>query len=379
MWLCSGLGLLCLLVTYASLCPDARAQPGAGSPVIIGVNDGSGWGAADSARFEQLGITSDRVEAGERPSVAETVAQGWRNDLVIVGNVDDEEPLYEVDIPTWTREALAQVQEAVADGQTLLEVGNEMYLKGPRCGGCGRRIEPVKYAEMFVSLSRAVQAAHIPGVQLIFDGYGDYQEVEGKPWSQVWSGGGWIADAVRAEPELRSRVDGFAMHPYGEAGENRQNDSGTLGLRVQHEQAVALGFEHTDFYATEYGVAIEGKPDPSSLAQQAHEIEAVYRELIAFGYVKGIWYFQTHDDPSGEWGLIEPQESGQSPFIGRPSLRVLAAFAQESLERGGGGEAPALVTSGSGPTETVELASTGIDYHLHLQLTALPWSNGSYD
>ncbi len=49
-------------------------------------------------------------------------------------------------------------------------------------------------------------------------------------------------------------------------------------------------------------------------------------ELIGYGYVKGVWYYQTHDDGTGKWGLIEPQESGESPFVARPSLEALANF-----------------------------------------------------
>jgi len=383
-WPPRGLGRsLALILLMTGVCAVGVAPASASSPpgepaVIIGVNDGSGWGPADSARLHELGLNSERIVAGQQPSITESIAAGWTQDLVIAGNVDDEQPLAAVDIPAWTREALAQVEEAASSGVKLIEVGNEMYLKGPACAGCKRRAEPARYAEMFLSLARAVRDAHVAGVKLLFDSYGDFEEGEGGPWSQVWSGGGWLAAAVGAEPELRSLVGGFGMHPYGEAGENRANDSGPLALWVQHAQAVSLGFEHTDYYATEFGVQVEGQPNPSSLARQAQAIEAVYRELIGYGFVKGVWYYQTHDDDTGQWGLVEHQETGQSPFIGRPSLAVLSGLAERFQSPSSAGEAE-LTSSGSGAETRVDLGASGIVYHPRLQFARLPWLSGPYD
>jgi sugar lactone lactonase YvrE len=306
-------------------------------PVTIGVNDGSGWGPADAEKFVALGIKSERLEApgtsGGSGSIAEYVktsqSNGFTNDIVTVGNTPDTEPLSTVNISTWTAATVKQVEEAAENGVKLFEVGNEMFLKGPRCQGCRQQKEPVKYAEMFVSLSKAVDAAGITGVKLLFDSFGDYEEYEGGPWSQACCGGGWLATAERAEPELLQRVAGFTMHPYGEAGGNLENDWGPGALKVEHDQAVSLGFENTEYYATEFGVELDtgGVTGSSSPADQAEKIRAVYAELIGYGFVRGIWYYQTHDDGTGKWGLIEPQESGSSPFLPRPSLEVVSSFA----------------------------------------------------
>jgi hypothetical protein len=320
---------MCYLALGVSLGSSTALAAATEPSIIIGVNDGSGWGPADSAKFHEFGFTSERLEAGgPYTTIAESTALGWTDDTVIVGNTDDEEPLRSVNIPEWTANTLAQVKEEASYGVTLLEVGNEMYLKG-YCEDCYQQKEPAKYAEMFVSLSKAVEAAGIKGVKLLFDSFGNYEETEGGKLSQISHGGGWLATAEKAEPELLKRVAGFTMHPYGEAGENKENDWGPGALKAEHEQAVSLGFENTEYYVTEFGVQLDvgGVTGSTSLANQAEKIKAVYNELIGDGFVKGIWYYQTHDDGTGKWGLIEHQESGSSPFVPRPALEVVSHFA----------------------------------------------------
>jgi hypothetical protein len=136
--------------------------------VIIGVTGGTSWGEPDSLKFRENGFASERLNANPgHTTIAESIALGWKNDLVIVGNTNDEEELSKVNISKWTEETLAQVKEQAAHGVTLMEVGNEMFLKGPRCGECYQQKEPARYAEMFVSLSKAVEEAGITGVKLL--------------------------------------------------------------------------------------------------------------------------------------------------------------------------------------------------------------------
>lgn len=304
--------------------------------VIIGINDGSGWGPADAKQFVARGITSERFAGtgyagGLSGSIAELLkrseADGFSDDVVIVGNTPDEEQLSAVNVPAWTAASLKQVEEAADNGARLLEVGNEMYLKGPQCNGCYQQAEPARYAEMFVALSKAVEAAGVKGVTLLFDSYGNYRESEGGPLSKVCCGGGWLAAAVTAEPELLERVGDFTMHPYGLAGSNKRDDLGPDALKTEREQAVSLGFENTEYYVTEYGVQVQGATTAASLNLQAERIRAAFTELIGFGFVKGIWYFESHDDITGRWGVIENQKSAEAPFIARPSLEVVSDFA----------------------------------------------------
>ena len=311
--------------------PPTGPQPN----VIIGLSDGSGWGPSDSRRFLEGGISSERVEAGgQSAKIAESIADGWRNDTVIVGNTPDGQPLSTVNIPEWTARALAEVREAAAHGVTLLEVGNETVLKGTKVNANGETIhqsEPAKYAEMFMSLANAVNAAGIKGVKLLFSSDGDYQRPD-KTWSQMSRGGGWVADALKAEPGLISRVDGFVSHPYGRAHTTTPEHGGPGGMEDQHANVVALGFQHTDYYLTEYGVqwtpGQEGPINAPTQALQAAWIKEAYEEFVALPYVRGIWYYQSHDDGTGAWGLIEPQLNGLSPFIPREALGVVEGFAK---------------------------------------------------
>ncbi len=355
------LGLIAFLLLG---CARAFAIP---PSIIIGLNDGSGWGSPDSAKFHERGFTSERIEAGGPfTKIKESSELGWKNDMVIVGNTNDETPLASINVAEWTKETVAQIKEQMTYGVTLFEVGNEVFLKG-YCGeGCYQQKEPAKYAEMFVALSKALETEKITGAKLLFDSYGDYETSNGGPWSQVCCGGGWLATAAKAQPELLKRVSGFTMHPYGEAGGNQENDWGPGALKVEHEQAVSLGFEHTDYYATEFGVKLNegGTSGSSSLANQAERITAVYSELIGFGYVKGIWYYQSHDDGSGKWGLIEPQAGGESPFEPRPALEAVANFAL--TYEGPNTEAATSLTS-SGAKLNGSVNPEGSETHYHFE------------
>ena len=321
---------LALLVCVLALVPCAPAL--ANSPVIIGLTGGSSNGKEDSTKFKEDGLTSERLNANDgEAAINRSLEYGWSNPVVMVGNTQDTEPLRTINVATWTETALAQVKWLAARGITLLEVGNEMYLKGPRCTGCYQQKEPAKYAEMFVSLSRAVEEAKISGVKLLFNSYGDYQEREGGGFSCVCGGRGWLGDALKAQPELKKRIADFTMHPYGEKAENSANDLGPQALYVEHKQAVELGFEHTDYYVTEFGVELEapGPEGSKSPEDQAERIRGVYEELIGFGFVKGIWYYGALDNSTGKWGLIEPQPTETSPFVPRPALGVVSSFAKQ--------------------------------------------------
>ncbi|HEV3048301.1 MAG TPA: hypothetical protein VGY13_13185 [Solirubrobacteraceae bacterium] len=295
---------------------------------IVGTNGAYCCSARREAKFvrnsEALvsgGIASDRIEATDD---AETESEsthgnslelasefGFLNNDVIVGNTNDWQRLSTVSTASWVKQALGQVERAAAYGNTLMEVGNEMWLKG-ECGECA---EPVKYAEMFVALSkeaqRAKQAGALPAdVKLLFDLTGDY---DGS--SRIGERRGWLGDALKAQPELKSRIEGFTFHPYDLEGRtlaeeetvpSYQYDYGLRGLKADYQEAIELGVEHTNVFATEFGICrnkpyegrtCETRGAPKSEAEDEQQAETVYDELLdgsLFPEVKGLWWFPSY-------------------------------------------------------------------------------------
>ena len=67
-------------------------------------------------------------------------------------------------------------------------------------------------------------------------------------------GAGWIPGAVKAQPSLKTLIDGFTNHPYGLAHENSGGKWGPGAMEQMHGEAVADGVANTSFYVTEFGV-----------------------------------------------------------------------------------------------------------------------------
>lgn len=294
--------------------------------VIIGVNGGSGWGPEDASKLIALGITSERqgfepgsltIEASA--PIAQSLANGFKRNAYIVGNINDNLPLTSAALSsTWISSLVAQAKAAVAGGQAaVLELMNEPYLKGHGVW------EPVTYAKLYLAAKQALGIAGIT-VPLGFVMMGDYQRAD-KSWSQVPGGGGWIGDAVAACPELKAQIDCLISHPYGKRGANSGNCWGPGAMEVQHAQAVALGIQRTDVYVTEVGLqykpgVTDALTEPTEAAQAA-AIDAVLGQLTLLPYVKGIWYYNVHDDGTGTFGLVN------SPWTPRPALAVVAKYA----------------------------------------------------
>ena len=293
-------------------------EPAPTSKAIIGLVGGSGWGPAIAKKVIAAGFVSERLEAGSPwTTLKESYENGFRNDQVIVGNTPDETKLSAVEITPWVAKTLEQVKEAASYNYTLLEVGNEMYAKGGQA-------EPVRYAEMYMALTQAVERAGIHGVTLIFDSFGDYKTASGEE-SLLAAGRGWLGDALKAEPALKTLVPAFSSHPYCLPGVKYDgHDWGIEGLEAQRADAVTLGFAHPDYYATEYGEE-DQSPGAANPQQQAEHIKWAYEELLSQPYVKGIWYYQLHDDGTGHWGLV----SGS--YEPRPALAVVEGFLHQSL------------------------------------------------
>ena len=324
------------VTTYPALAQE-RAAPEA----IIGVNDALGLGDNLAETVFAAGFTSDRIEPlvhgrdvsyENTPQIASEL--GFLDNAVVVGNINNGGPreqeaslaewATEPRLKEWTARAVGEVEEAARYGNTLMEVGNEMFLVATIKGS--KYPQPKAYAQMYVSLSKAVDGAKTrtegykmpAAVKLLFNLFGEYEESNGKSSQIHLSTGeyhGWLGDALEAPggagKELRARIEGFTFHPY----ETRVHDSngnwapaaeaghdwGTSGLKYDYAEARDLGFEDLPVYATELGFTTSG-------AVQAAEAKAEYEELLSFPEVKGIWYFAAGPETEEKTGLFEGSE-----------------------------------------------------------------------
>jgi hypothetical protein len=327
------------LCPQAVTCGDSGPAPKPAYPeVIIGVNDALGRGDELAEAIFAAGFTSDRIEPlvlgrdvshENTPGIASEL--GFIDNSVTVGDVNhggprNSEPSLsewatEPKLKEWTARALGEVEEAAKYGNTLMEVGNEMFLVAAVKESTYP--QPKAYAQMFVSLSRAVDEAKrrtagykLPAaVKLLFNLFGEYEESEDN-WSKIRLSAheyhGWLGDALEAPGrvgnELRTRVEGFTFHPYetrvrqsdGEWAPAKEpgHDWGTSGLSYDYAEARDLGFGDLPVYATELGFTTSG-------AVQAAEAKAEYEELLSFPEVKGIWYFAAGPETEEKTGLFE--------------------------------------------------------------------------
>lgn len=295
------------------------------SKIVIGANGASGWGPEDAKKLVALGFKGDRVElGGPYTTMVDAAANGLHQTTVIVGNTDDATPLSAVPILIWVEKTVAEIRAEVmpyASSVTLLECMNEPYLKGTRQEGSKwvpNTHEPFIYAQMYLALKAALRNAGIM-LPLGWCTSADYKLPSGA-WSQLDGGAGWNGDAIRQYPELLTEIDCIVAHPYGLAHADNGEHTGPGGMEDQHAQLVKFGVKNTDFYITEYGVQAAGT-STDALAEQEANITAAYLQFTKLPYVKGIWYYQVHDDGTGKWGLVT------SPWTPRPSLEAVASFA----------------------------------------------------
>jgi hypothetical protein len=305
---------------------DAHTHGDAGGPAgndaglpektIIGTNDGSGWGEDPAATITGGHITWDRVEVGGGYTVAQAVGFGFHV-LAIVNNPDDCTPLSQIDPATWGQGVVTQIQ--ANPGIRLAEAGNEMYLKGTSGNGCAGSTgygDPQQYGAMYLAAVKAMSAAGLD-IPLLFNLTGDYDTASG--WSQDAIHGGWLRDAVEATPGLGAAIlaNGVTTHPYGAVGENTADYAGTAAVAAQEVVAQAVLGGVPVFYITEFGydMSICGQSAGACSQQdQASKMQAAYEVFLADPRIRGIWWYQSHDDGTGQFGYMNNDNSTRSSF-----------------------------------------------------------------
>ena len=305
---------------------DGHTESGSlATSIAIGANDGSGWGASPATTIVRGHITWERVEIGGDVTVADSIGNGFQV-LAIVNNPDDCTPLGQIDPATWAEGVVSQIK--ANPGMRFAEAGNEMYLKGTTGNGCAgstQYADPQHYGAMYLAAIQAMSTAGV-AMPLLFNMTGDYNTAKG--WSQDANGGGWLRDAVNANPGLGAAIlaNGVTTHPYGGIGQNTDGDSsGTGAVAAQEAVAKTVLGGIPAFYITEFGFDLSRCGTPSgacSQADQANEMQEAYDVFLADPHVKGIWWYQSHDDSSGSWGFMNNDNST------RPSFDTLSAIAK---------------------------------------------------
>ena len=277
---------------------------------IIGVNGATGWGPEIAGKILAAGIRSERLTFAPGSTAMENCATpaaskalGFSQQTVIIGNIEDGAPLSSINLATYLPTCLAQAQLAVAAGCTMLEHGNELYLKA------GLR-EPVRAAQVYVALRQYLREH---GITLPL-GFGSF------------GGANWLPAAAAGAPAVKE-ADALVIHDYGKAGSLFwENSAGADAIKVQQAEAQRLGFVNANrWWITEAGIKFtpgvtDLDTEPTEAAQAA-AIHAAYLEWTALPYVERIDYYQVHDDGTGHFGLVN------SPFTPRPAFGVVASFA----------------------------------------------------
>jgi hypothetical protein len=288
--------------------------------VIIGTNDAAGWGPRAARTILHGHITWNRVELGHRYNMLGISLREGFKVLGIVGNPDDATPLSAVNPSRWGAEVVSELESD--RGVSIAEAGNEVYLKG-------NVAEPIQYGLMYLAAVEDMHAAglHVP---LLFDMTGDIplgSWADPGGWSEDAKGGGWLRDAVTGVPGLAAAIlaNGISVHPYGAVGENSHDDSGSAAVAAEESVAKAVLGSIPPFYVTEIGFDLSrcgATLGACSERQQASKMQAAYSALLADPHVGGIWWYQSHDDGTGDFGFMD---SSSRP---RPSFNTLSSIAK---------------------------------------------------
>jgi hypothetical protein len=301
--------------------PTTTTPPPTPTPTgkIIGTNDGAGWGPAAAKTILAGNITWNRVEIGSEDNPIAASEQEGFHTLAIVGNIEDNTPLSQIEPNAWAKTVVAQLQ--ANPGITIAEAGNEMYLKG-------NIANPIQYGRMYLAAVNAMKAAGI-NKPLLFDMLGDYPTPNWtSPTGESWDseGGGWLPTAVKNVPGLASAIlaNGIGTHPYGALHENGTDSYGVEAVAAQESVAKNVLGGIPPIYITEFGYDLSrcGQVDGAcSQEEQASKLKAAYEVFLADPHVDGIWVYQSHDDSTGQYGYMNNNNTT------RPAFNIISAFA----------------------------------------------------
>jgi hypothetical protein len=215
------------------------------SPVMQGVNDIGGWGSSFAKTFTNAGFHGDRIAfllANGTNAQYETQATDQSYGInTLMANLDvttsislscKAMPNNCVTPSAYANWAYSVIK--ISPSLKYWDVMNEAYYKGYTNGVFAA--DPVDYGADYLALYNMVEGkdsgiAAIPGQVLMFNDFGDYCYTNGvtepnnsctstgNHFSADATGGGWLHDAVAANPGLAAAIasEALSVHPYGNA------------------------------------------------------------------------------------------------------------------------------------------------------------------
>ena len=355
-------GLLALAGGILIFASSSINTPVNSNNTIIGLNNASKMGASVAKTITNGGVKWTRIEDGADPvdTVANADAEGLKTDI-IVGNDSNSTPLDQINLASWVSETVAEVSDRASDPNVgLYEVMNEPVAKGN-----GNEGDPVTYGKMYLALYNTLIADNIH-VKLLFADTGDYKKActngcsGGYTWSQDANGGGWMRDAVNANPGLAQAIlaNGVTTHVYGDGSptENDADDTGIAAVAAEENVAKTVLGAIPDFYITETGFSIgAGSPSVPDQATQASLLNAQYTAYLADPHIKGIWVYTIDDDGSGNFGVFNSDGSPRPAFT---EVMVPVASSGSSGGGGGGGDTTPPTVSVTAPASGATVSGT---------------------
>lgn len=304
----------------------AAGAPGRdANAVIVGANHVKWSGNESGARA--VGLLDDRFSfsfgsdtaAATITGIRDVIAAGFRP-LVVLDTADNTllSALSATDYARWVSDVVSGVGPTAV---TAWEIINEPDLKG------GRAL-PAAYAALWEAAYAAISAlgSHSPVLAYYV---GDYLLSDGRTWSQVASGRGWLVDALAARPAIRSEIEGLSIHPYGPIPPNAVvadqdapgGNGGWLRLPRGREVALRLGID-VPWWVTEVG-AKSGDIGEDGQAKAAARYLADVRSWSS--WLRGIYWFQYSDVGFPTYGLVGDTTVDYRP---KPALSAWVAAAR---------------------------------------------------
>jgi hypothetical protein len=246
--------------------------------------------------FTNIGVTWTRLDVGDGSdisSVTTALSHGMKPLVIYSG---DSQWLAGVSPATAASQVLALAQKILPLGLNEIEFGNEVY-----------------YGETAQTYAAQYDAAHAAlagtGVRLLAvatavqsgaAGYGDPT---------------WIPDFIHALPGGPGEVDAWTIHPYGPMTGLLNGSWGWKTVKDWHTIAVAAG-SAAPWYVTEVGQCLGGSGCnvPVSQQTQATDITQYLNELSQTPWVVFFDEYTCRDDSTGDWGLLNSDNSPRPAF-----------------------------------------------------------------